>query len=251
MFRTPVFAAALYLAIAPAASAATQAAVDAYNRGARAQAAHDFDAAITAYTEALQIDSGFAYAYANRGTVYLDEGDDDDAIPDLSQAVRLDGSDSLAFGNLGKAFLHKKQYDEAIADFSQAISLGTEDPKVYLGRAMARQAKGDDAGAASDLEVAKRKDPAVARAMASAAAKAGATWYLLLPLTITDKQGKSVAVTGAPLWSWVKMGTFNSSDRCEAERQALMNNPLFRGEAMAKTTGAAECVAGDDQRLQR
>jgi tetratricopeptide (TPR) repeat protein len=245
-------AAALCLVLAPAAdSAAPQAAVDAFNRGVRAQSNHDPDAAIAAYTEALQVDSSIPYAYSNRGAAYLDKDDDDDAISDLSRAVRLDGSDALAFGNRGKAFLHKKQYDEAVADFSEAISLGTSDPKVYLGRAMARQAKGDDAGAASDLEVAKSKDPAIARAMAAAAEQAGSTWYLLLPLTVTDKDGKSVAVTGAPLWSWVKMGTFPSSDQCEAERQTLVNNPLFRGEAMAKTTGAAECVAGDDQRLRR
>jgi tetratricopeptide (TPR) repeat protein len=243
-------AVALLVASAPlAAHAAPAEALNAYNRGATAQKARNLDAAIGDYTQALQIDPSFEYAWANRGTCWLDKGDDARAVSDLTRAIRLDGSDVLALGNRGKAYLHQKRYDEAISDFDEAIRLGTADPKVYLGRALARGIKGDDEGAAADLAIAKQKDPSIGQTLASAERS---SWRLLMPMTIPDKAtGKFVAVTGAPLWSWLNMGTFASSQDCEAERRHFMDNPLFRTEALEQATGAAECVSGDDQRLRR
>jgi tetratricopeptide (TPR) repeat protein len=239
----------LLIATAPlAAHAVPEAAKDAYNRGAIAEKAHDLDGSIRDYTQALQIDPSFEYAWANRGGVWFLKGDDERAISDLTRALRLDGADVLALSFRGKAYLHLKRYDEAISDFDEAIRLGSDDGMVYAGRALARSIKGDDAGAASDLAIAKQKDPSLAKALAP---PEDTSWRLLMPMTMQDKStGKFVALTGAPLWSWVKMGTFPSSADCEAERRHVMDNPLFRNEAMEQATGAAECVSGGDQRLK-
>lgn len=247
-----VFTASFVVALVWTASVSAEpaAVAEPYNRGTEALKAGDNDGAIKAYNEAIAADPNIEVVWANRGTAYLNKGDDDQAISDLSRAISLDASDVIAYDNRGKAYLHKKRYEEAIADFTKAINLGTDDPKVWLGRALARQARGDDSGANADLETAKSKDPRIAAALA-ANAKAAPAWRLLMPMTIKDKEGKFVAVTGAPLWSWLSMGEYSNSQDCETERESYMHNPFFKTDALEQATGAAQCVAADDQRLKR
>ena len=62
---------------------------EAYDRGERAMQKRDFDTAITAFTQVLQLQPTNASAYTGRGIAYKLKGNYAKAIADYSEAVRL------------------------------------------------------------------------------------------------------------------------------------------------------------------
>ena len=119
----------------------------------------DYDGAIADYTAAIALSPAAGY-YSARGDIHLSKGDHQAAIADFSEALRLDPHKASVFSptahaHLGRAraWMARGQFDPAIADYDAAVRFGiTNSAAVYRDRALARKAKGDYAGAVSDLD---------------------------------------------------------------------------------------------------
>src|SRR5688500_15099643 len=75
----------------------------AFERGERALAANQLDAAAAAYREALQTTPGYVPAINGLGSVYFKQGKKDDAIAQFKLAIENDPSFKLAWFNMGYA----------------------------------------------------------------------------------------------------------------------------------------------------
>ena len=69
-------------------------------RGTEALSKHNYDLAITNYSEAIRLRPDFAEAFNNRGYAYYHKGDWDKAIIDYNEAIRLKPDYAKAYNNL-------------------------------------------------------------------------------------------------------------------------------------------------------
>jgi len=75
---------------------------------------------------AIELDSGNAHAYANRGSLSLEMGQFQEALDDLNEAIRLDPDGALPFDTLNaKAWLRATCRDERFRDGAEAVELAT------------------------------------------------------------------------------------------------------------------------------
>ncbi len=94
----------------------------------------DFDKAIAAYDQALQLDPKCVDAYISRALVWTFRRpyDYDKAITDLTQALRLDPKSSRAYDNRAVVWKYKGEYGKAISDYNQAIRFDPVNPMCYV-----------------------------------------------------------------------------------------------------------------------
>jgi tetratricopeptide (TPR) repeat protein len=78
------------------------------------------DEAQGAFERAVQDDPGYAAAWFNLGTIYLNKKMLPEAQKSLSEAVRLNPQDADAWNNLGMIAGQQEKYEEALEDFRQA-----------------------------------------------------------------------------------------------------------------------------------
>lgn len=107
----------------------------------------EFDNAITDYTEAAELDPGYAEAYNYRGFAYLNNGDIDKAIEDYTKAIDIDQGLTEAYKDRAAAYLGNSDFDKAIKDHTKAIQLDPDDTSTYnyRGRAHFRNSEVDKA----------------------------------------------------------------------------------------------------------
>jgi tetratricopeptide (TPR) repeat protein/predicted Ser/Thr protein kinase len=130
--------------------------VQAYiGRGNAYQKLEQFDAAIRDYSRAIRIDPKSFQAYFLRGQSYVRSEQDDLALADFTQAIALKPAAPAALTARGEIYLRKKDYPKAVADFSDTIRITPDNGAAYRGRAAARRALGDRAGAQADREKAR------------------------------------------------------------------------------------------------
>jgi tetratricopeptide (TPR) repeat protein len=118
----------------------------------------DYDAAITALSEAIRLDPKNARVFLSRGVAYERKGDADRAVADYSDAIRLDPKNALALLNRGIAYGKKGDADRAIADFNEAIRLDPKNVIAFNNRGFAYWKKGDADRAIADYNEAIRSD---------------------------------------------------------------------------------------------
>ena len=73
-------------------------------KGASSLDKQDYDAAISAFTEAIRLDPECAVAYSNRGIAFENKGEHDSAIADFTNCIRLDPKDATAYYSRGSAY---------------------------------------------------------------------------------------------------------------------------------------------------
>jgi len=84
-----------------------------------------YEAAIDAFTRALEWKPDFARVYLDRGILYWREIDHPrKAIHDLTLALSLDARLVEALFNRGIAHQHVREYAEAVADFQAYLAVG-------------------------------------------------------------------------------------------------------------------------------
>src|SRR5579885_205909 len=93
--------------------------------------------AVTAYSQAIDLDPGCAAAYARRGNAYDDLRQYHNAIADYDRALALDADYATAYHNRGLAYAHLRQYHRAIADYDQAIARDPYNATIYTNRGIA------------------------------------------------------------------------------------------------------------------
>jgi tetratricopeptide (TPR) repeat protein len=128
----------------------------------------DYERAIADFDESVRRNAGAPEAYSFRGVVYDAKGDYDRAIQDFDGAIGSYTTNANDLNLRGNAYRHKGDYDRAIRDYDQALELVSIHidnvlPQIHArflnNRGLAKQAKGDVAGANADFAEAKQIDP--------------------------------------------------------------------------------------------
>ncbi len=90
-----------------------------------------------------------------------------DALADCNEALRLQPGDGNAHGSRGLVYLKLRKWGLAIADYDAALRVNPKNADALYGRGVAKQLRGDKAGADTDIVAAKRIAPGVATDYAS------------------------------------------------------------------------------------
>jgi tetratricopeptide (TPR) repeat protein len=80
------------------------------------------------YNEALKLNSKYAEARNNLGTLAYERKDYRGAIREYNRALALSPNSATTYSNLGTAYFARKRYDEAAKAYQQAVKL---DPEVF------------------------------------------------------------------------------------------------------------------------
>ncbi len=111
----------------------------------------DYDAAVSAFDQALKADPDDAEAYYGRGKAHSAAGQYDAAIADFTFAIRLDPR-SFDYDNRGVAYELTGRWSPALADYSESVSLEPQSPSLYARRASLYARAGDVQKAKADLD---------------------------------------------------------------------------------------------------
>jgi len=106
------------------------------SRGVVFAAKGQFDDAIEAYRQALDIKPDFAEVHYNMGIVFVDKGRFDDAIKAYGQAIAIKPDYADAHYNMGIAFKAKGQIDDAIKAYRQTLSIKSDDAEAHYNIAI-------------------------------------------------------------------------------------------------------------------
>lgn len=92
-----------------------------YDKGMFYQSTGDYDNAIKAYQELLQIVPNYKFAYYDMGVIYyIQKKDYQQAITNFSKAIQIDSAYSLAYYGRGNSYEQLKQNEKALDDFRAA-----------------------------------------------------------------------------------------------------------------------------------
>ena len=134
--------------------------INAYNNPA------DWDSAIAAYTEALDVNPADPDVLNNRCGAYYSTQQLDLALEDCDLGLQTNPRSDELYVACGNIHLNQERYDSAIRDYSRAIELGDEvggDPRrqanAYSNRASALFSLQDTGGALGDLNKALELKP--------------------------------------------------------------------------------------------
>lgn len=133
-------------------------------RGAIALQQEDFDTAVSSLEVAVQKWPKFRRAWQSLAWVHFNNGDFDQAIPAFTEMLQLGGGDALNYGMLGFAYLNVGNSLSAETALRTAILLdpGTEEWKRGLAQALFEQRRFGDAVALFDTLIAENpSDPEV------------------------------------------------------------------------------------------
>jgi tetratricopeptide (TPR) repeat protein len=125
-----------------------------YRMSESLEAYNGLDRVIRLYTEAIELNEGYAEAYDNRGEAYLIKGDFSQALQDLLRAVELKPGLPNAYNGLGNIYHLERDFDQAILYYSKAIDLSWGFAVAWTNRGDAYMAKGDLSEAMWDFNVA-------------------------------------------------------------------------------------------------
>ena len=119
----------------------------------------DFESAIIAYDNAIQLDPDGSKAYSNRGVEKSNLGQYQEAIADYDEAIRRKPDNAEAYSNRGNARSNLGQYQKAITDYDEAIRRKPDLAEAYNNRGVAKGNLGQCQAAVSDYDEAIRRKP--------------------------------------------------------------------------------------------
>jgi stress-induced-phosphoprotein 1 len=88
-------------------------------KGNAALQAGDFDDAIDAYTEAIELDATNHVFYSNRSAAYLSNDNGEAALADAELCIQTKGDWAKGFNRKGAALHHLGRLEDAIAAFEE------------------------------------------------------------------------------------------------------------------------------------
>jgi tetratricopeptide (TPR) repeat protein len=118
-----------------------------------------YEAAISVFSKAIQLDPNYAAAYKDRGNAYFQQGYSDKAIGDYNEAIRIDPNYAYAYNNRGSAYAAQGQFGKPMSDFDKAIRLDPNYAAAYDNRGNAYAEQGESDKAISDYNEVMRLDP--------------------------------------------------------------------------------------------
>jgi tetratricopeptide (TPR) repeat protein len=123
-----------------------------YQRGLRHLSDGDYDAALTALNDTIDLDPTIAVAFYNRGLTHNYLRDEALAIADFDQALELGLNDAILFRNRGNAHSRLGNVELALSDYAQAIALEPENSLAYLNRGEVLENTSQKAKAIADYQ---------------------------------------------------------------------------------------------------
>jgi tetratricopeptide (TPR) repeat protein len=112
-------------------------------QGYNAAMQKSYGASIQAFTQAIDLDSSYAFAYLNRGNTYHELKQLDLALVDYNKAIALDATDDSAYYNRGLLYENLNRYDLAMDDYDKAIAINPDNIYAHnnrgIGYARAKQ----------------------------------------------------------------------------------------------------------------
>lgn len=132
-------------------------------QGNAAAAKGDLEAAIRAYTEAIELQPNYAWAYCKRGQAHMNKGAYAAAIADCNKALEFQPKLMDAYAFRGASEYDGKDYPAAIVTSDQALKLDPRAPFFYFLRGNALVMTGSPERGITDLDQAIRLDPKNAR----------------------------------------------------------------------------------------
>ncbi|MBP2664095.1 MAG: yrrB 2 [Firmicutes bacterium] len=93
-----------------------------------------YDEAITAFTEAINLNPQNSYFYYVRSNVYLILKQYEHSVADLDKVISISPRYSQAYYYRANAYLALRQYDSALADFDKAIEIDPQNVSAYYSR---------------------------------------------------------------------------------------------------------------------
>jgi tetratricopeptide (TPR) repeat protein len=121
------------------------------NRGVAFADLRQWNKAIGDYSKAIDLDPKLMLAWYNRGIAHANLGQWSKAIVDYTKAVELDPKHSPAWDNRGLAHADSGQLNEAIADHSKAVELDRKYTAAWINRGLAHELLGQWDKAIADL----------------------------------------------------------------------------------------------------
>ena len=116
-----------------------------------------YDAAITAYQNAVKLEPSYTEAYYGLGKTLADVGKVDEAIDVFNQAIAADPNYDKAYYELGRVYLDKKKdYNKAIENFTKTTEVNPKHDNAFtaLGDAYMKQGRTQEAIAALESAIA-------------------------------------------------------------------------------------------------
>jgi Tfp pilus assembly protein PilF len=111
------------VAATPGVALAQNTAQDAYNSARDMLQQNNYDGAITAFSNALNIDPNLAQAYVGRATAYVYDGNTQAALQDFNRALQLQPDMAEALYNRGVLLAQSGDASAAVGDLQRAAEL--------------------------------------------------------------------------------------------------------------------------------
>ncbi len=121
---------------------------DFYNRG-------DFNSAISAYTESIELNPKNIDAYIYRGGAFGYLKEYQRAESDFKNAIQIDNRNFEAHYGLGATYLYQRNYQAAISELNTAINLDNSSGKAYYARGYCCEMINRRADSQKDYETAR------------------------------------------------------------------------------------------------
>jgi TonB family protein len=96
--------------------------------------AGEYNNAVKAFTEAINIDKKYSPGYSGRGLAYMNLKEYEKAIEDFDMAIKRSGKIALNYKLRGDAYSASKKYKMAVEDFNRAIKKEPEMLVAYFER---------------------------------------------------------------------------------------------------------------------
>ena len=128
-----------------------------FEEGLNHAKAGEYQAAINAFTRAIEVQPLDAYAWYNRGMAKNMIGEYLDAINDFGTCLGIQPTYVKARFNRGITKLYVAQYDGAVADFTNVVQVDREFSEAYYFRATVYELKGQYEFACVDYQNAREK----------------------------------------------------------------------------------------------
>ena len=107
-----------------------------------------------------------AREWVDQGNAYMSKREYQKAIEAYTEAIQLRPVDALGYGQRGFAYLSLHQFARAMADFTESIQYDPNDMMAYYGRGMALWGLGDRVKALNEIRRASTASDPTVRSMA-------------------------------------------------------------------------------------
>lgn len=103
--------------------------------------AKQFDEAIAAYTEAINLNPSDHVFFSNRSAAYLSKGDGEHALSDAERCIQINSSWAKGYSRKGAALHALRRYDDAVAAYQSGLTIAPTDDGLKSGLADAEKAR--------------------------------------------------------------------------------------------------------------